>query len=409
MLEKRLTRLLAEQAVDDAAYLWLLRDQAVLSPNYNKLELAELDERLEGYLDAITIAGNNGWRACEDNLRWKDAGEIFVGATTAFNQNNQDAASIVIDAGCQSVELSRGIVSAIAWCGNDRTQQLLTSLLQSQDSIRKRIGIGAIGVLRKDVGQSLNDFLTDESPLVRARALKAAGELGRTDLLGTCIQQLENNDEACRFWSAWSTALLGNSEASLPILKTMAESGGKYSEQACDLAGRSMSVELAQTWLQELGNNQSNLRPAVVFAGAVGMPVLVSWLINMMTIPELARKAGESFVNITGADLIDLDLAGDVPEGFEPGPSENPEDEFVEMDADEDLPWPNVDKIAQWWAHFKDHYLPHERYLYGQPINAEWLNQIITLGRQSNRHTAALELVLISPGRPLIEVRAYSA
>jgi uncharacterized protein (TIGR02270 family) len=136
------------------------------------------------------------------------------------------------------------------------------------------------------------------------------------------------------------------------------------------------------------------------------MPVLVSWLINMMTVPALARKAGEAFTNITGADLVEMELAGDEPEGFEAGPTEDPQDEFVEMDADEDLPWPDVNKIAQWWAVHKESFNPHQRYLLGQPISQQNLDHVLMYGKQTQRHAAALELALLSPGHPLAAVRA---
>jgi uncharacterized protein (TIGR02270 family) len=408
MLVKRLTRLLTEQAVDDASYLWLLRNQAVLSANYFQSELMELDERLEGYLDEIRLAGSLGWQVCEDNLMWKDAGEIFVGMVAAANQGSTEVMNKVIQVGSQSVELSRGIVSALAWENNENTQTLIKRLLKAQHPLVQRVGVGAAAVTRNDLDQQLSGFIENESVLVRARALKAVGELGRKDLLDACLQQTKDENEHCRFWAAWSSTLLGNSQSALSVLKTIAETGGNYSEQACDLAGRSMDREHAQEWLQELGQDQSNLRLAVIFAGAVGMPVLVSWLINMMTIPELARKAAESFVNITGADLIEQDLAGDEPEGFTAGPSENPDEEFVAMDADEDLPWPDVNKIAHWWAHYKDRYTGHERYLCGQLINAQSMKQILSIGKQSNRHAAALELALMEPGKPLVEVRACS-
>jgi uncharacterized protein (TIGR02270 family) len=167
-----------------------------------------------------------------------------------------------------------------------------------------------------------------------------------------------------------------------------------------------MDLTQAQEWLQELGKNESTHRQAVTFAGAIGMPVLVPWLMNMMTVPELARKAGESFVNITGADLVDNELAGDEPEGFEAGPTENPDDEMVAMDADEDLPWPNIDAIARWWAENQNRFAPHERFLLGQPVASEALHSVLMHGKQTNRHAAALEMALRVPGQPLVEVRA---
>ena len=55
------------------------------------------------------------------------------------------------------------------------------------------------------------------------------------------------------------------------------------------------------------------------------------------------------FTMITGVDVADDHLEGEWPEGFEAGPTENPEDEDVVMDRDEDLPWPEPKLIHEWW------------------------------------------------------------
>jgi len=54
------------------------------------------------------------------------------------------------------------------------------------------------------------------------------------------------------------------------------------------------------------------------------------------------RVAGESFSLITGANIAYEDLDGEKPDGFEAGPTENPEDEDVAMDADLNLAWPGT-------------------------------------------------------------------
>lgn len=79
--------------------------------------------------------------------------------------------------------------------------------------------------------------------------------------------------------------------------------------------------------------------------------------------PEVARVAGEEvmidinlffrrtelslirFTMITGAQLADDLLEGGRPDNFESGPSDNPEDENVDMGPDDGLPWPNVEKV----------------------------------------------------------------
>ena len=94
------------------------------------------------------------------------------------------------------------------------------------------------------------------------------------------------------------------------------------------------------------------------------------------------------------------------PGGFEAGPTENPEDENVEMDPDENLPWPDQDLIKKWWSARQGNFAKGSRYLLGQPISTESLRLALKNGYQRQRAAAALELAILKPGRPLFEVRA---
>jgi uncharacterized protein (TIGR02270 family) len=123
-------------------------------------------------------------------------------------------------------------------------------------------------------------------------------------------------------------------------------------------------------------------------------------------IPPLARVAGEAFTMITGIDIAYEDLEGEWPDGFEAGPTEDPEDDNVEMDADENLPWPNPELIQKWWSTHKGEFQNGVRYLLGKPISTEWLQDVLRNGRQRQRAAAALELAIRQPGQPLFEVRA---
>ncbi len=132
----------------------------------------------------------------------------------------------------------------------------------------------------------------------------------------------------------------------------------------------------------------------------------VPWLIEQMKIPELARVAGEALTMITGLELDSAPFEGQWPEGFEAGPTEDPEDENVEMDPDENLPWPDREKIAEWWRKNQDRFENGTRYLVGRPMTVEWLNDVLRNGYQRQRAAAALELAIRQPGTPLFEVRA---
>ncbi|MCS6303715.1 MAG: hypothetical protein H8K07_08625 [Nitrospira sp.] len=104
---------------------------------------------------------------------------------------------------------------------------------------------------------------------------------------------------------------------------------------------------------------------------------------------------------ITGIDLAYDDLDTDKPEGFEAGPTEDPEDENVAMDADEDLPWPDPRLIEKWWGIHRLEFTSGTRYLLGKPMTIDSLTDALRTGKRRQRRAAAIELAVRQPGQPL--------
>ena len=99
-------------------------------------------------------------------------------------------------------------------------------------------------------------------------------------------------------------------------------------------------------------------------------------------------------------------LEGKKPEGFEAGPTENPEDENVEMDPDDNLPWPDPALILKWWGKHQKEFTNGTHYLLGKPISIDWLQHVLRNGRQRHRAVAALELAMRQPSIPLFNTSA---
>ena len=98
-------------------------------------------------------------------------------------------------------------------------------------------------------------------------------------------------------------------------------------------------------------------------------------------------------------------LAYEAPADAESIPNDDPADDRVGLDEDENLPWPEVEKVAGLWRRHGQHFLVGRRYFLGRPLSPEWLNDKLLHGSQRQRHAAALELAL-SGEQPLVNTYA---
>jgi uncharacterized protein (TIGR02270 family) len=397
--------IIIEQHLDEAIFLWLLRDSVLEAPNYDISDLVLLDYRIVAHIDGLYIAWDKNWDACRRTLAIGEADEVFVAAILAFESGYEAWTKELLEIGSGDMELSRGIVSALGWLSYPKVESFIRNCYSSDSTKLRRIGAASYAIHRQDPGTILHGGLNSHDIFLKARTLKAIGELGKTDFAAALQDHFAEGDEKCRFYAAWSSGLLG-SVAGAPVLQAIAQTQGPYAERACIAALRRMSIAEGLQWQRTLAGKDNLSRLAIVGAGAIGDPVLIPWLIEFMAVPEMARVAGESFSMITGIDLAYEDLEGEWPEGFEAGPTENPEDEDVEMDPDEDLPWPEPVFIQEWWHKNKTNFKSGVRHLCGKPITEQQCQHVLRYGYQRQRAAAAMEQVMLRPGQPLFNVEA---
>jgi uncharacterized protein (TIGR02270 family) len=395
-----------QEHAQEASFLWLLRDRAVHDPAYDLADLSALDDRLAAHLDVLRIGGEAGWIACRDLLARAEGGEVFGAALIAIDRWNLRGLARVLDVGGSAPGLARGLASALGWTPFERVKQALPGLLSPRASPALTwIGITACAVHRQDPGAPLGYAIAGKNARVRARALRAAGELGRSDLLPEIQEALRDDDEACRFWAAWSATLLGEDRAAR-VLWDLARGPGPFAEPAAMMAMRRIDAATACGWVQALSGGAPSARPPIAAAAAVGDPALIPWLIDAMSTAPNARFAGGALTMITGVNLEQAKLTARPPEGFQAGPTDDPADENVAMDPDESLPWPDADAVAVWWRQHGNAYPRGTRHLLGRPMSSDWLAEVLRRGGQPARAAAAIELAVRAPGRPLFEVRA---
>lgn len=389
-----------DQHAEESAFLWRQRDHATSAPQYALKDLARLDERVEAHLDGLRVNGSPGWQTALDQIA-EGPGEIFAASVLAFGGADRARQELVVAAALPKPRLVRGLIAALGWLPDGTANSEAQHLAASPQAEIRRAGIAALAIHRTDPGPLLAPAVTDENARLASRAIRAAAELGRIDLLPHISSRLTDTNENVRFWAAWSAVRLGehHSSAALFPLRTAIEKASPYSDRASGILFRVLPPSDAHSLRIQLAAAASTLRSAILGAGALGDPSGVPWLIEQMDNPVAARVAGAAFSLITGADLRYLDLDRDPPK------LDDLDDEALSApDPDSELPWPDSIAVARWW--FKQRsYSPGIRYLLGQPISDSSLREALVFAKQDQRVAAALELALRHPAQPLFETR----
>lgn len=389
---------------EEAQFLWLQRCHAVDAPHYSPAQFADLDDQLSAQLDGLMDEPQAAWDLCLQSLPTGDAPACFVAAVLAID-HPQRCAALLEQAGAQP-ELSPGLASALGWVGARRLGNVVTDLLASRHGWMQALGIAACGMHRQDPGAALATWLEMPSGTARARALRAAGELGRTDLLPRLREALNDPSPEARYWAAWSVALLGDHDAACPTLRGLALTPGRRQREALQTFIFASDWQHSHEVLAELDGLPDALRLRIMGAGCTGNPRYVPWLLDLMAVPATARIAAEAFVLVTGVDVNAEQLETLPPEGHEDGPSDDPEDEDVGLPEDVALPWLDVERARNWWSEHRAGLPSDRRLLLGAPPDERHCRRILKTGFQRQRRMAAWWQSASAPGTPLFPTAA---
>jgi uncharacterized protein (TIGR02270 family) len=280
-----------EEHAEEAAFVWGMRDAAARDPLQDLTDLCGLDERLEAHLDGLRVAGDTGWEVAREALGWPDPGAAFVATVLSVERMDRAGFAQVLDCAEGSVKVQRAVAAGLGWVPVEALRAMLPGLLFSRVPPEMQwLGIAGAAAHRLDPGEPLAFAVHADHPLLRARALRAAGELGRYDLSPAVRSSLDDGDERCRFAAAWAGALL-DEPASNAALHRVAESDGPLAEPAAAMMARRLPPEGAALAIRALARAGRSALPALAGAAALGDPALVPWLFEQMEDPSSAREA----------------------------------------------------------------------------------------------------------------------
>jgi len=383
--------------------------------------LTGVDDRLSRLLSALSNRPGLAEHFLEEEPASFALGHAFVTAAVALRSGAVEVFQALVTRLESRDELLSPLASALAWLQYEEVVAWVKHLLASEAPAAVRLGLVAAVAHRVDPGASLDRALDAEDPQVRGSALEAVGRLGARVLAPRLRATLEDGDITCRFWGAWSAVRFGD-RAGIPVLGRFAAESGALAKPACDMALRALDPDRAVRAHARLASINSDKRLAVLAAGIIGDPALAGWLLAEMESPALARRAGAAFSLMTGRDLRRDDLDADrLPDAPEPDvvPSDTPDsdgaaaqpasyrdDDCLADESDDDLAWPDMVKLPRWWDNNRHAFAPGTRYLSGLPIGQAEMVYVLRTGNQQQRAAAALELALLNPDAPLLDVTA---
>ncbi|GJH13235.1 TIGR02270 family protein [Caballeronia novacaledonica] len=385
-----------EEHASEAAFLWMHRQRAVRAPHFKLKQLHKLDARVVAHLQGLTVPGAPDGSLANQALGRADAGAVFVASYAAFFAADAKRMRNVLKVALTDPILTDALIHAIAWLSPDLTISALERLQASPVPAHRLIALSVAAMRRSSVASDeLVLGVEAADPVLRARALRALGELGRHELRPLAQTRLNDPDDHCRFWAARSLAVLGDADGACATWAI----GLRHAElrmEATSVAMRCGDPDWARNAIRVLAKEGRSLRLTAYAAGEFGDPVVMPWLLDRLTNRACARVAGEAIASITGADLEYLDLDTDPPDDAEAHDEAHPDDA--------ELRWPDAATIRAWWEQRKDSLQAGVRHLCGQPVGGPTMISVLHDGYQRQRRGAAIELARARTGVALFPV-----
>lgn len=409
---------ITEQFVIDASFLWVLRSISVKQPHYYTHDISALEKRIDANLDGAMANHELAWDICLEDLTYEQAGEVFTAAIIAFRSRNMDKIQLIVKHAFCNEETFKGLVSAIAWLPKVLINEWLQKFLFSKDLNHKYLAFSICSVLRKNPGNLLQELFEREDCFAHSgllsRMLRLIGELKLYAFTNHCQKLTEYESPEVQFWANWSLVMLGEQKRVLKLIPFMS-GDSPFNVLAIQTVFKILPIDKARQWISQNVAQKEMLRTVIRATGALGDPHAVPWLIDKMNHFETAKIAGESFSLITGIDLERYELSIDPPEEIAVVPNDETEDDNVDLDEDENLPFPDVSKINHTWLRYRDRYKAGVRYIMGIEVtenNPQTVTKLTTMLEQAGqrqRASLALTLALLDPQSTYINIKTRSA
>lgn len=395
-----------EEHLDEAEFRWLQWERALEAPDFTLDETATREERLLAHLEALEDES-----ALDTVLRpaFDSEEALRVSAATYALLGLGQVDEVLMRMRGAEAPTRAAILRALEVSDAPGLAPRLLELLKLEDTVLQAAVLETLAFRQAAPVEVLARFFTHDEPRARVAALRGAPSLPEETVRRHLPALLDSAHPGIRA-AAMEAGLASGVRLAWDACRKAVQAPGAHAREAMvllalggDEAEASLLVDLLES--AELC---AHALWALGFSGRV--PAMEACLRNL-AVPEVARLAGEAFSAMTG---LRLEGAFAVPPGERPEDEPEPPEEQESLDAnwvlrpEDDLPWPDVAAVKDWWAQNRARFVKGTRYLQGQPFSGPVLVAALESSPMRRRHVLARELTIRTRGQHRIPTRAFT-
>lgn len=400
-----------DEHLDEAEYLVDEVEAALDSPLYDVAAIARGPEgRLLAHLDGLEVGGpTTAERALLPVLDGDaEPARVTAAALALLGARAAPYGPRLVERLAElPAEARDGLVRALGMADRPDLEPRLHDALR-RDAAPRAAVLSVLARRGADPGASLDPCVTDEDPEVRLAAIEAA-RFGSRRFQGWA-ESIAVASEGPLRKAAIATALVLGSRQAWELVGALAFSADAPDRDA--MAWLAMFGDQRQTQRIIDALEHEGLRaPALYALGFSGRRIAAEACLRWLGDPDVGPLAGEAFGAITGLPrdddryVIDPVPADEAPADEALPPLEEDLEADLSATPEDDLPVPNPETIAAYWAEIRPRLSAEGRHLGGLPVDQGSL--VTGLERQParRRHALAFELLVRSHGQARIPTR----
>lgn len=385
------------QHVSDAAFYWQMRDDGLWSPAWSAEDMLRTDRMLDAHLEGIEVSPGPAAALALALLADKPAGEHAFIATYAWLHAPDPGLGAALEAILAAdPSLARGSAAALHWAAPALVAPALRRWSNSDaPSLRRACLVPSLRRCdRSAEALHLVRALGDEDPMVVATALRYIGENQRREHAAHLSEALRHPHPAVATAASGALASLG-----LPgVLLAPAADLPLNQARHTLLLWATLAGDVAfHAWLTAPHTPPAAQVWALTWRGDTAA---VPTLIDLLTIPTLAKLAAYALSHLTGVDLNRPGLTRnppddepeDAPDPQHPQPDDAQDDAPIEDLATVLLPEPEPAAVASATRACLPLMGPGRSFVSGKRLDATHARHLLATGSQPQRWQAALYL-----------------